>query len=291
MLQRLTVVLVVTATLSVAGVLGGCSFDSPKLRSAPPVSTGPLPTTTVAPGPEQPSTAPVTLPGGATVSTTAPPVTTLPGCHTTETPAPAAITKVATATDALQQVPVYDTATAPTPCERLPNPDPELKHPPVLVVLQAQGDRLQVMLPTRPNNSVGWVTARDVAVTTTNFQVKVSLGGHRVQVFKGTEKVVDTPAGVGTGDTPTPPGVYFIVGLLKPTNRGYGPYAYALSAHSDKLETFAGGDGRIGLHGTDDPSSIGKNVSHGCIRIPNDVISNMAEHIGLPLGTPVIVTA
>ena len=101
------------------------------------------------------------------------------------------------------------------------------------------------------------------------------------------------PAGVGTGDTPTPPGIYYLVALIKPTNRGYGPYAYALSGHSETpgLETFAGGEGRLGLHGTDDPSSIGKDASHGCIRIPNDVITRMAEKIRLPLGVPVVVTA
>ena len=48
-----------------------------------------------------------------------------------------------------------------------------------------------------------------------------------------------------------------------------------------------GGDGMVGLHGTDAPGSIGRAVSHGCIRIGNADISKLA--LMLPLGTPLIV--
>ena len=55
------------------------------------------------------------------------------------------------------------------------------------------------------------------------------------------------------------------------------------------LDEFAGGDAVIGVHGTNDPTSFGRSVSHGCIRIPNDVITQLVEEIGIPLGTPVFV--
>ena len=58
---------------------------------------------------------------------------------------------------------------------------------------------------------------------------------------------------------------------------------------SNVLEEFNGGDGVIGIHGTNDPSSIGQDVSHGCIRVTNDVITQMAGY--LPLGTPVEIVA
>ena len=93
--------------------------------------------------------------------------------------------------------------------------------------------------------------------------------------------------GVGRSLTPTPSGLYYTTALLKqPDPKGiYGPYAVALSAHSTVLDEFAGGNGRIGLHGTNEPSGIGSNVSHGCIRVPNSVIRRLARL--LPLGTPV----
>ena len=53
----------------------------------------------------------------------------------------------------------------------------------------------------------------------------------------------------------------------------YGPYALGLSAHSPVYTSFAGGDGQVGLHGTNQPSVLGTDVSHGCIRVANDVIT------------------
>lgn len=41
------------------------------------------------------------------------------------------------------------------------------------------------------------------------------------------------------------------------------------------------------MHGTADPSSIGQAVSHGCVRVPNDVITQLATSV--PLGTPVAI--
>lgn len=39
------------------------------------------------------------------------------------------------------------------------------------------------------------------------------------------------------------------------------------------------------LHGTDDPSSIGRRASHGCIRLPKDMLSEMYKRA--PVGTEV----
>jgi lipoprotein-anchoring transpeptidase ErfK/SrfK len=89
----------------------------------------------------------------------------------------------------------------------------------------------------------------------------------------------------GTGNTPTPHGRFYLTELIKPTNAGYGPYAYGLSAYSDALNSFGGGPGQIGLHGTPEKSSIGHAASHGCIRVTNPTITKLAAI--LPLGTPV----
>ncbi|MHC0036005.1 L,D-transpeptidase [Pseudoneobacillus sp. C159] len=48
-------------------------------------------------------------------------------------------------------------------------------------------------------------------------------------------------------------------------------------------------DGRIfGLHGTNQPESIGKNVSQGCIRLQNEAIESLFDYI--PIGTKIVVT-
>jgi hypothetical protein len=56
--------------------------------------------------------------------------------------------------------------------------------------------------------------------------------------------------------------MYYIVELLRQTDVS-GPYVFGLSAFSNVLYSFGGGPGQIGLHGTDDPSALGKDVSNG----------------------------
>ena len=53
------------------------------------------------------------------------------------------------------------------------------------------------------------------------------------------------------------------------------------------LETFNGGDGEIGIHGNNDASVLGSDVTHGCIRMDNDAITELTKVIRL--GTPVDV--
>jgi lipoprotein-anchoring transpeptidase ErfK/SrfK len=69
----------------------------------------------------------------------------------------------------------------------------------------------------------------------------------------------------------------------------YGPYAYPLSGYSEVLFSFGSGDGQMGIHGTNDPSSLGRSVSNGCIRMSNDAITKLART--LPVGVPVEVKA
>ena len=47
------------------------------------------------------------------------------------------------------------------------------------------------------------------------------------------------------------------------------------------LDNFNGGDAVIGIHGTDDPSSIGKDISHGCIRMNNADITRARREVAV----------
>lgn len=57
------------------------------------------------------------------------------------------------------------------------------------------------------------------------------------------------------------------------------------------LEQFAGGQGVVGIHGTDRPESVGTNASHGCIRMRNEDVTRLVEEFGLPLGAPADIVA
>jgi lipoprotein-anchoring transpeptidase ErfK/SrfK len=156
---------------------------------------------------------------------------------------------------------------------------------------EADAEWLSVYLPVRPNGSTGFVRADQVTVARDDYRIEVALGAHHLAVTKLGETVLESDIAVGTAETPTPGGVYYVKELLQPPdpNGSYGPYAYGLSGFSNQLDSFNGGDGVIGIHGTSDPSSIGRDVSHGCIRVPNDVVTQMAGMV--PLGTPVEITA
>ena len=159
------------------------------------------------------------------------------------------------------------------------------------LVRETKGDWVRVFLPTRPNGSQGWVKRRSVRVYTNGYRLVVRLGSHQLRLWRGDRLLARYPVAVGTRSTPTPRGLYYIVELLQPSNPNgsYGPYSFGLSAHSNVLKRFAGGDGRVGLHGTNQPDLVGSNVSHGCIRLRNAAVRRLAKI--LPLGTPVYIRA
>jgi L,D-transpeptidase catalytic domain len=160
-----------------------------------------------------------------------------------------------------------------------------------LLVDRRRGAWVRVLLPDRPNGSSGWVRARDVELRRVDDRLTVDLGRRTLTWTRAGSTVLDTPIAIGTPDNPTPTGRFYVTDLLDtPNDAGaYGPFALGLSAHSDTLSEFGGGDGQVGVHGTNQPSSIGQAESHGCIRVPNDVITRLANE--LALGTPVEIVA
>jgi len=185
---------------------------------------------------------------------------------------------------------IYASPGSPTSKQSIANPN-ENGAPLVFLVQEDRGDWLRVLLPVRPNGSTGWIRAADVRLGRHGYRIVVELAAHRITVTDGANVMLTEAIGVGTSSTPTPGGLYYLKELLRPPspNGPYGPYAYGLSGFSDQLTSFAGGEGVIGIHGTSDPSSIGKNVRFGCIRMSNAGITRMAAR--LPLGTPVEIRA
>jgi hypothetical protein len=162
--------------------------------------------------------------------------------------------------------------------------------PLTFLVKRRRESRLTVYLPTRPNGATGRVRARDVELSVTRYRIEVRLRRHRLVLWKGRRPVLRAPIAKGRAVSPTPTGRYFVTDLLRPPDPHgfYGPYALGLSAHSPVYTTFEGGDGQVGLHGTNQPSVLGTDVSHGCIRVANRVITTLARRV--PLGTPVDIT-
>jgi hypothetical protein len=69
--------------------------------------------------------------------------------------------------------------------------------------------------------------------------------------------------------------------IIPPYGTNQRKYSEVLGTHRLYL-----GDG-YGLHGTNNPASIGQSVSHGCIRLRNEDIAQLYEMV--PIGTPVFI--
>ncbi len=160
----------------------------------------------------------------------------------------------------------------------------------VFLALRRRQGWVNVQLPVRPDGARAWVRRADVELRTNPYRVVVDLQDRRLTAYAHDRRIATTAIGVGQAVSPTPTGRYFITDLLRPPDPHgfYGPYAFGLSAYSPVYTSFAGGDGQVGIHGTNTPSVLGSDVSHGCIRVANALITRLAST--LPLGTPVEIT-
>lgn len=163
-----------------------------------------------------------------------------------------------------------------------------LGSPTVLLARATRPGWVQVELPIRPNGSLGWVKGAQVRLEPVPGRIDVDLSRRHIVVKLGGRTTATAPVAIGSPQNPTPTGLFFVTDRVRPNvdSGPYGHFALGLSAHSDTLTEFAGSDGQVGIHGTNDPASIGKAVSHGCIRVPTAVADVLAQ---IPLGTPVFV--
>jgi lipoprotein-anchoring transpeptidase ErfK/SrfK len=164
----------------------------------------------------------------------------------------------------------------------------------VLLVLAATTrdgrDWVKVRLASRPNTAAGWIPRDHVRLGHTYYWVEVRRHSRRVTIYRKGKRVRRFKAVIGKPSTPTPLGLAAIYERNRqPNPRAFlGPWSLSLTAHSNVLENYGGGPGRVAIHGRAGASlrdPLGSARSHGCIRVDNRNISWMAKHI--PPGTPV----
>lgn len=153
------------------------------------------------------------------------------------------------------------------------------------------GPWYKVQLPERPNGASTWVRGAHVRVRPNPYRIRVRLASRRVQLFKAGRLVTQARAVVGTDANPTPTGLFAISEEVPQNNRRgfFGPYILTLTAHSEALSDFDGGNGQVAIHGTSQPQLLGTAASHGCVRLANPVITRISRLV--PPGTPVAITA
>lgn len=140
----------------------------------------------------------------------------------------------------------------------------------------------------RPNGRTGWVRLDSLGpLYRLQTHLVVDRSKERATLRKQGRKVWSAPVGVGKPSTPTPRGHFYVREKFRTGDSGgaYGPMAFGTSAYS-VLSEWPGG-GVIGIHGTDRPSLIPGNPSHGCIRVRNADLKRLWKR--MPVGTPILI--
>ncbi len=172
---------------------------------------------------------------------------------------------------------------------------PGTGNPVELMVLErradAEGDPwLKVLLPYRPNGSTGWIPESATIVRRNPILVVISLRRHTLTIYRDGRKVHRVGVALGAASTPTPKGRFAVYQEVRePSFSPLGPWALHLTAHSNVLFEYAGGPGRVAIHGARGAlwAEAGTNPSHGCIRVPDPGIGRVAALV--TPGTPVII--
>jgi lipoprotein-anchoring transpeptidase ErfK/SrfK len=107
------------------------------------------------------------------------------------------------------------------------------------------------------------------------YSIIVDLSARELNLYLNGNLANSFPIGIGKMLTPTPTGTYSIVN--KEPNPG-GPFGAMWMGLSRPT---------YGIHGTNNPASIGHIVSHGCIRMYNRDVIELSQLV--PLGTPVTI--
>lgn len=112
-------------------------------------------------------------------------------------------------------------------------------------------------------------------IHTIPYTIDVSVNGRKLTLLKDGVQQKQYPIAVGRILYNTPIGNFIIIN--KAPNPG-GPFGTMWMSLSKE---------HYGIHGTNDPSSIGKAVSKGCIRMHNKDVEELARIV--PIGTPVLI--
>jgi lipoprotein-anchoring transpeptidase ErfK/SrfK len=97
--------------------------------------------------------------------------------------------------------------------------------------------------------------------------IDVSTSHHRLILFDGHRFIKSYPVAIGKMLSPTPSGTYTIINKQHNPGGPFGVFWMGLSKP------------HYGIHGTNRPASIGKNVSHGCIRMFNHDVLDLSSRV------------
>lgn len=121
-------------------------------------------------------------------------------------------------------------------------------------------------------------------------KIGINAASRMLILYENGKKVRMYPVGVGTPSTPTPPGFYSVqTKEVDPTWIDPSDTTVQIPAGPDNPLGYRwiGFHGTYGIHGTNNPSSVGYYVSNGCVRMYEEDVEELYPLVSV--GTPVMV--
>jgi lipoprotein-anchoring transpeptidase ErfK/SrfK len=156
---------------------------------------------------------------------------------------------------------------------------------------------LSILVPPVLAQEVGWGNYQyPVEESTPNpsVQVVIHRRSHTLQVLDAEGTLFRTyPIAIGKAAWPTPQGKFQVLKKIEnPIFQSFRTGALTASGKANPLGQYyvqyhEGKVGEFGIHGTDEEDSIGKSVSHGCIRMHNKDIAELYQLVDM--GTSVTI--
>lgn len=167
----------------------------------------------------------------------------------------------------------------------------EFGSPEAMWAVRLSGRWIGVISPLAGNGRVGWIAAGDVALSRVDWELRVSLSARRLAVLRNGHTVRRYTVAIGRPSAPTPTGRFAVTDRLR-TGDPTGPYGCCILALSAKaphaIQGWSGGD-RIAIHSTPETATIGRPVSHGCLRLT--LAQGRWLLARIPLGTPTVISS
>ncbi len=103
------------------------------------------------------------------------------------------------------------------------------------------------------------------------YKITINTQAHILTLFRDNIVYRTYPVAVGKPSSPTPRGTFRIINRAVNPGGPFGVRWLGLNAPN----------GDYGIHGTNNPSSIGKNISNGCIRMFNNDVLELSNLVSI----------
>ena len=151
----------------------------------------------------------------------------------------------------------------------------------------------------KPGTSILVTNIKDEKRSDKLSKIEVDKAAHVLRAFgKDGQLAAVYPASIGSQEKPAPSGSFKVTAIAPNPSYTYNPKYQFKGVKSDKPFTIKAGPNNpvgavwidlslesYGIHGTPDPSKVGKSYSHGCVRLTNWDVKSLAQMV--EKGTPV----